>query len=243
VSNEAARRERLAAALELVALVEQSFPSARFTDEHRKAYAADVAHLDPAEAAAAVEVIKRQPGREFAPTAGAVCHEVARLQLDAPDWGDVKRQVVARQREVVAGRERDFEWDCPAGRCDGSGFVDISTSELPNTVTDCECRPARLAKRAYHELLHPLVLEFVRDGFVTWGELEDLGAGGDTTLEAQMRDKWQAFARRAVESRAIAALDAPSSMRRLQQARAEDDRTTRRELGRPDYLAALPQAS
>jgi hypothetical protein len=246
VRTEAERLERLAAALELVALVERSFPSARFTDEHRQAYAADVAHLDPAEAAAAVEVIKRQPGRDFAPTAGAVCHEVARLQLDAPDWGEVKRQLVNRHVATIASRDEPESWECPAGRCDGTGFVDVSTPELPNTVTDCECRPARTAKRQGADHLHPLVREFVRDGYVTWAELDAVGSGDGkdaSTREAQMRDKWQAFARRAVESRAIAALDAPPSMRRLEQARAEDDRPTRRELGRPDFLAALPQAS
>ena len=84
--------ERFAAALELVALIEDSFPSSRFNDEERKQYAKDVLHLDPLEAEAAVEVLKRSPGgdgraRQFAPTAGEVGLEVARLQLDAPDWG------------------------------------------------------------------------------------------------------------------------------------------------------------
>jgi hypothetical protein len=238
-----ADRARLADALELVATVEDSFPSSRFNDEQRKQYAKDIAHLDPADAAAAVAVLKRTGGRQFAPTAGEVAHEVARLQLDAPDWGEVKRQLVKRHEAIIASRDAPSDWECPAGRCDGSGFVDISTPELPNTVTDCACRPQRTAARQGADELHPLLREFIGAGYVTWGEVEEVGAGGATTLEAQMRSKWDAFAYRAVESRAIAAIDAPPSMRRLQQARDEDDRSTRRELGRPNYLAALQRAS
>lgn len=241
-----AAAERLADALELAAFVEDSFPSSRFNDSERRQYATDVAHLDPAEARAAVEVLKRTPTsdgrpRQFAPTAGEVAHEVARLQLDAPDWGEVKRQVVSRQRAIVVARERDFEWTCPARRCDGTGFVDISTPETPNTVTDCECRPSRTAAKGKLDELHPLLREFIAAGYVTWGEVEDLGAGSDTTLEAQMRDKWQAFARRAVESRAIAALEGPPTLRRLDEARGEDGPRRRRELKRIgfDVVASL----
>jgi hypothetical protein len=240
MNTEAARRERLAAALELVALVEQSFPSARFTDEHRQAYAADVAHLDPAEAKAAVEVLKRTPGhdgraRQFAPTAGDVALEVARLQLDAPDWGEVKRQLVKRQEAIIAGRDEPDTWVCPFDRCDGTGFADVSTPERPNTVTDCECRPARTAARTGADELHPLLREFISQSYVTWGEVAEVGHGGATTLEAQMRGKWDAFAHRAIESRAIAAIGAPPTLRRLDEAREEDAPRRRRELGRVDF--------
>lgn len=228
--------ERLARALELVALVEESWPSSRLNQDQRRVYATDIAHLDPDEAAAALEVLKRS-GRQFAPTAGEVALEVARLQLDAPDWGECKRQIVHRHRELVEARERTFEWTCPAGTCDGTGFMDVSTPETPNTVTDCSCRPARTAARSLLGELHPLLLEFVQAGYVTWTEIEDLGSGSDTTLEAQMRDKWVAFARRAVETRVISALKGPPTLRRLEEARDEDGPRRRRELKRLDFSA------
>lgn len=224
--NAAADRERLAAALELVALVEESFPAARFTDDHRKRYAADVMHLDPDEAVAAVEVLKRSTGRdgrapEFPPPAGDVCREVARLQLDAPDWGECKRQLVKRWEATVLFRDKGDDWTCPHDACDGSGFVH---HEERNDSTDCECRPAMITARRQANALHPLLREFVEAGYVTWDEIETVGRGGATTLEAQMRAKWDAFARQAVESRVIAALAGPPTLRRLERAREDDDR-------------------
>lgn len=235
-----ADRARLADALELVATVEDSFPSTRLNDEHRKQYAKDVAHLDPDEARAAVAVLKRS-GKQFAPTAGEVALEVARLQIDAPDWGEVKRQLVHRQEAIERNREAPDEWTCPAKRCDGSGFV---VDEAANDATDCECRPAKIAARRQSSALHPLLREFIDEGYVTWSEIDLVGVGGQTSLEAQMRSKWDAFSRRAVESRAIALIDAPPTLRRLERARAEDEpRRGRRALDRPNYAAALPRAS
>ena len=229
---------QLASALRLVALVEDSWPSARFNDGHRERYALDVAHLNLDEAIAAVEVLKRS-GREFAPSAGDVALEVARLQVDAPDWGEVKRQLVQRNRALVEARDTPDTWDCPHQRCDGSGFV-----HLPgNDSTDCPCRPAKLEARRKADPLHPLVREFIRDGYVTWGEVDAVGEGGRdaATLEAQMRGKWAAYAARAVQSRVIAAIEGPPTLRRLDAARTEDEPRTRGELGRPNYAAALPR--
>jgi len=219
-----ADRERMARALELVALVEESFPAARFNDEHRKRYAADVVHLDPDEAVAAVEVLKRTPGRdgrapEFPPPAGDVCREVARLQVDAPDWGEVKRQLVKRWEATIEARERPDGWTCPHDRCDGSGIVH---HDEKNDSWPCECRAAMIAARRLADPLHPLLREFIDEGYVTWTEVEAVGRGMATTLESQMRAKWEAFARQAVESRAIASLDGPPTLRRLERARDED---------------------
>jgi hypothetical protein len=237
--------EHLARALELVATIEDSFPSSRFSQEQRLQYAKDVAHLHPDEAKAAAEVLKRTPTidgrpRQFAPTAGEVAFEVARLQIDAPDWGECKRQLVKRQEAILAGRDAPDTWVCPFDRCDGGGF---EVDEATNTATDCECRPARTAARRAADELHPLLREFIDQDYVTWGEIAEVGHGGATTLEAQMRGKWDAYAARAVESRAIAAIDAPPSLRRLEDARGEDAPRRRRALGRPDFTAALPRAS
>lgn len=245
MSDAAAARERLADALELVALVEKSWASARFHDGHREQYANDIAHLDPDEARAAIEVLKRS-GREFAPPAGDVAREVARLQLGAPDWADVKRSLIHRQEAIERSRGEVVEWTCPHDACDGSGFVGFS-DPTARDATPCECRPARLASMRVADELHPLVQEFIEEGFVTWGEVDAVGQGGRDAamLEAQMRVKWETFARRAVESRAIAAVEGPPSLRRLEQARDEDGQRAGRgrgQLGRPDYAAALPRA-
>jgi hypothetical protein len=237
----AADRERMARALELVALVEESWLSARMTQENRQRYAADVMHLDPDEAEAAVEVLKRS-GREFPPSAGDVAREVARLQIDAPEWGEVKRQLVQRYEATIAARSTADSWACPHDSCDGSGFVWHAER---NDSTDCDCRPAKIAAGRAAATLHPLLREFIEDGYVTWSEVEAVGFGMQTTLESQMRTKWEAFAGRAVESRVIAALEGPPTLKRLGGARSEDaprqleDGRRRGELAKPDVLAAL----
>lgn len=223
MSFEAEQCERLADALDIVKFVEASFPSARFTNAHRERYAADIVHLDPVEVLAAVEVLKRTAradGRasEFPPPAGDVCREVAKLQLDAPDWSECKRQLVRRWDATVEARDRVDDWRCPHDLCDGSGFV---VDEDTNSAWDCDCRPARREARR-GEPLHPLLREFIDDGYVTWGEVEAVGRGMATTLEAQMRAKWIAFSERAVQSRAIAAIEGPPTLRRLGSARHED---------------------
>lgn len=223
MSLEAEQCDRLADALEIVEFVEHSFPAARFTNEHRQRYAADIVHLNPAEVLAAVEVLKRTAksgGRasEFPPPPGDVCREVAKLQLDAPDWAECKRQLVKRWEATVVAREAAEDWVCPHGRCDGSGFV---VDEDTNSAWNCDCRAARREARR-GEPLHPLLREFIDERYVTWGEVELVGQGANTTLEAQMRAKWIAFADRAVQSRAIAALEGPPTLHRLNSARHED---------------------
>lgn len=230
--------ERLARAFELVALVEESWPAARFTDDHRKRYAADVVHLDPDEAVAAVEVLKRRTGRdgrapEYPPPAGDVCREVARLQVDAPDWGEVKRQLVKRWEATLEARETPESWTCPYDSCDGSGIVH---AEDRNDSWDCRCRRAMIDARRAVNPLHPLIREFIDERYATWGEVEAIGRGMQTTLEAQMRAKWEAFAHDAVETRALSALAGPDTLRRLHRARDEDVPRKRRELDLVDMI-------
>jgi hypothetical protein len=238
-----AERTKLAGALEVVARVEEIWKNARLDDDDRRRYAHDICQVDPAEALTAVEVLARS-GREFAPTAPMVLLEVARLQVDAPDWGDVKRQLVARRVAMQAAVGERREWTCPDGRCDGSGFV-FSDSASPHKRSNapCSCRPAMIADRRRESGLHPLVREFVTAGYATWGEVDTIAAGEATTLEAQMRMKWEQFSQRAVLSRAIAHVEGPASLRRLDTARQEDAgrKPPRRGLERPDYLAALPE--
>jgi ribonucleoside-diphosphate reductase alpha chain len=85
----------------------------------------------------------------------------------------------------------------------------------------------------------------IADAYTEAWRLGIKALGGATTLESQMRTKWNAFAQRAVESRAIGALEGPPSLRRLEQARAEDAprRPHRGQFGRVDALQALGMGS
>lgn len=233
------------AAVRLVAAVLMAWPNANLTSSQQEQYARDVAELDMAEARVALEVIKRRGGR-FAPTAGEIILEVARMQVDAPDWAEVKRQLVRRQIERQ-NSTTPIAWKCPHGLCDGSGLI-VGGDRNPPDSRPCECRLAKIAAKRREDHLHPLVREFVSQGYVTWGEVELVALGNATTLESQMREKWRAFAARAVESRAIGTIDGPSTLLRLSQAAAEDaprrpNDGKRHGLKTPDYLKALEPAS
>jgi len=51
--------------------------------------------------------------------------------------------------EALARRGRGGGGPCPAGLCDGSGFV---VDEATNTARDCDCRPGRIAVRRTRRL-------------------------------------------------------------------------------------------
>jgi hypothetical protein len=176
-------------------------------------------------------------GREFRPNAGDVRRRVAALQLGAPDWAEVKAQLVARHVHL-ARRDPDADrWTCPEGTCDGSGWVEVGEREAQR----CPCYAARVEASRALDLLAPLVREFFDDGYVTWAEVDELCSSVNTTLEAQARDKWNRFVARAVESRVLAAIEGAPDLPRIEEARHADARRSRRGLARPRFLAALTE--
>lgn len=203
-------------------------------------YLTDLHDLDADNVATAVVAIAAE-GSDRPPTAGRIRLKVAELQLGAPIWADVKRQLIDRQDRMRTWEPP--EWTCPYEECGGSGFaerreaytyttvkrengrIEAERREAERDITcDCRCRPERIASRRMAESLHPLVREFIAEKYVTWDEVETVGKGGATTLEAQMRTKWEAFIHRAAESRVLAAVDAPAGMQRIEAARSEDER-------------------
>lgn len=228
-------------ALELVALVVERWPSARLDDGHMRRFAEEIVDLDAAECRAALDALYRSR-REFVPTAGAVRYELAALQLGAPEWADVKRQLVKRHEALQAWTPP--EWTCPHGECDGGGWTVTERDDGADDASHCRCWDERQASRRLADSLDPLVREFIADRYVTWGEVEAVGQGNATTLEAQMRQKWDVFRHRAVESRAFATIDAAPDLPRLEQAREEDaPRQARRRRSLERFsTAALPAA-
>lgn len=157
-------------------------------------------------------------GRDRPPTPGHVRRRVVEMQLDAPAWPEA-RAALSRWRAGADGRVEAIEaWTCPAGRCDGSGFV-----VKDRDATNCVCRPARLAKLRGLDQLPVLVAEFVGvAGQVSNGELDVLFGKGDTQLDAQVRGRWEQFVRRILDSRMLAALPAGDGLARIEAARGED---------------------
>lgn len=245
-----ADRARVADALELVALVCDRWPRPELNDDQLKRYAEDIADFDPATMRAAIDAYHRDQGGHFQPTAGELRRRAALLELAPPEWMDVRRQLV--ERRVAMRAFNPAPWACPVGACDGSGLVlpedpwDHEANALA-TPTRCECAPARREHFKMADTLAPLVREFIDEKFVTWAEVDKIGeALGDSatsTLESQVREKWKAFASRAVESRVLASIEAAPDLARLEQARDEDEprrQQQRGALGRPNFAGALP---
>jgi hypothetical protein len=188
----------------------------------------------------AVAVASLNDGRDRPPTSGQIRRRVVELQLDVPAWPEARAAIVHWRAGSERRAERIEGWQCPARSCDGSGFV-IDNS----AARDCECRPLRLAVVRGLDELPALVAEFVGDdGYLANHEADAL-LEGDTTLDAQVRARWEQFARRIVDSRMLAPL--PSGDDGLPRIAAARDETRRREhhgeLRRVDPVALLKTGS
>lgn len=90
---------------------------------------------------------------------------------------------------------------CSIGVCDGTGII-IKTEPTEHMVsTHCSC----WEKRRPDLPLHPIVHSFAR--LVTWPEVNRMFVG-DSTLEAQMRNKYEAHVRDAIEGESLRGLPA-----------------------------------
>jgi hypothetical protein len=220
-----------------------------FEPGEQQRYLDDLLPLDAAEARTAIDLIHASGGQRFRPQVGDIINSIARAQLDAPDWPEVRRQLNERSAEVERRREESFEWTCPEAACDGSGWILVveevevlGTKAHVRNGARCACYEARKTATQVSDNLHPLVREWIREGYITWPEVEDLTdveRRDRATLEAQARDKWGAFTSRAIRARAmaVAGIKAPASMRAITEGRREDSR--RGALGKPDLVAAL----
>lgn len=205
-----------------------------------KQFSVDILELDVdvRTACAAVDAIHAS-GAEFPPTAGAIARQVAMLQVDPPQWAEVKRQMNLRRSEIAAARLRRLRWSCPHQECDGGGFVEVG-----DAMRRCRCHAARLASRDGASTLSPIVQEFLDRGYVTLGEVDDVADPDQrdrSTLEAQMREKWKAFAAEVVDFRVLSLMGTSADVARLERARAEDAARRRggRGLARPSMLKHL----
>lgn len=200
-------------------------------------YVADLVDLRADDVAVAVASLG---DRERPPTSGQIRRRVVELQLDAPTWTEA-RAAIARWRAGSEARSvAASDWVCPAGMCDGSSFV-IEDTDARN----CECRPLWLARLRGLAELPVLVAEFVGvDGQLANHEADAL-LEGDTTLEAQVRARWEQFVRRIVDSRMLAALPAGDGLRRVEAARDEDGQRQERhgELRSMNPIALLERSA
>lgn len=159
----------------------------------------DLGHLPAADVAAAVASLSSD-GLPRVPTPGQVHRRALELQLRAPSWPEARAALVAWRRRSERRVAAVEAWVCTAGLCDGSGF-----ETTDNDARDCACRPARAERLRGLGELPVLVAEFVSEQHVSVAEVDKL-IEGDTALDAQVRGRWEALARKIIEARVLAAL-------------------------------------
>lgn len=163
------------------------------------AYRIALEPLPYGDAMAAVEMIAASGDAPFPPSAGDLAHKVAENAVAPIEWDEVKRQLLLRADELRT--LDDVRWTCTTGRCDGSTWVVNARRE----AEACSCREDYIASRRRTDLLDPLVRTWIDQGYVTWDEVDKLAAG-DTTVEAQSRDRWRAYVNRLVNARVVAGM-------------------------------------
>lgn len=219
----------------LVAVILRRWPHA---DPVVSEYIADLADVHADHAFAALDAWYRD-GERFAPSGAQIIGRIADLALDVPDWYAV---VAELQRRVTAAGKQSWTRDrvCPLDRCDGRGLV---IDDEARTSRYCECRDQMQAEIAARQSAHPIVAAFIEE--VGQREIHDV-LDGDRTAQAQVRDKYLAFARNTRRSVVYTGIDT-AGLPQLERLKTE------RELGigllpgaraaaglrRPDTLAEL----
>jgi hypothetical protein len=107
---------------------------------------------------------------------------------------------------------------CSLGICDGSGFVRATRTETTLVAKHCSCWPKVRARRFVN--MHPILVSFI--DLVTWGEIGRM-LHGDSTLEAQMRVKYDQHVRERVEQESLRGLHAPG-LAKIERANTDEPR-------------------
>ncbi len=147
-------------------------------------------------------------GLKEPPSVAQIRQRVAQLIVDAPSWTVARATLITWRdgcRKHSAERASvERGWQCPfddgnGTGCDGTGFVWVDDS----TTTDCRCKPQLVAAIRGASVLPPLLRRFLDEKHASPFEIDAL-ATGDTSLEAQIRVRWQEFVGRMVSDEAVA---------------------------------------
>lgn len=204
----------------------------QLTEQSEGAYLETLGMLPPAAVDAAIQTLAAD-GRFKIPTPGQIAQRVAELDTAAPPWVQA-RSMFLRWREDcrrLSAERRRVEQMCEV--CDGTGFVWID--EESNTTTQCECREQLRQFANGRVALPPVLRRFVDDGHLAPQQIDQLTT--DTTLEAQVRDRWEAYAALLVRDHAWSGLPVAPGVPAIEAAR--DRRAESQERAMPRALNPL----
>lgn len=106
---------------------------------------------------------------------------------------------------------------CPLGRCDGSGFVLATEKLVSEAARHCSCW--NKVQDSKFVTMHAVLRRFI--GLVGWSQINDMLVGGNPTVEAQLRVKYDALVRDMIEQDTLRGLDAPG-LARIERANEQD---------------------
>jgi hypothetical protein len=182
--------------LKIVGAIADRWPHASLPESTVTQWGRDLADLPGVQVAAGLESLYRD-GREFPPNAGQIRQRVAELAVAAPDWHEAHEALhrIARLEEWTIGDSHEEERD-----------------GVPVVIVDSEVRPRDDALAA----AHPLVRAFY-EAIGQAGVLAGTDGGND---EARLRQKWEAFVKRATRREAYRGIPA-GGLRELEAIEAE----------------------
>lgn len=191
------------------------------------AYAASLEDLPADLVLAAIQTIDAD-GAKDAPSPSLIRRRVSELQVSVAPWTSARATLLLWRRackQLAAERRQRLEaWVCPDGRCDGSGIVWVD--EAANVTSDCSCRPQMRAAAGGVDALPPMLQRFLDDLHTDVRQIDAI-ADGDTTMEAQVRGRWQEFAAAMVRDDAWAATRAADGVPAIDAARGRALRSGR----------------
>jgi hypothetical protein len=217
-----------AEALKVVADVQKRWFRQPIPGAALDSYTSALAPLPYGDAMAAVETIASSGAADFPPSAGDIARKVAENQIAPQTWDEVRRALLLRVAEVAAITGQPWRCTNTADPCDGSTWKVNAKRE----AEACGCREDLIARNRSTDLFDPLVRTWIDQGFLTTGEMNAIAAG-DTTTEAQARDRWRDYVARLVSARTAAGMQHGDGVRAIERGRRSDHPT----LGRGDRPA------
>lgn len=205
---------------QVMALLEAHWHQDEAPDEALAVYLHELDEFSFEHVQAAVLALARE-GKRRMPYAGEIRRKVVTLQLDPPPWSVATADMARAAREVEGWREPD-ECVIDNPKCRSGWVIEPSSYELGEREIKNEAARPCGCQEEWREMrrpkwLHPLLRAFA--DHMTYTTIREALAMGDTTREAQLRNKYDAFVNDAIEQRLLAGINAPG-MRAVERAKA-----------------------
>lgn len=173
--------------------ITQYWPHAKTTKHTQNLYWEELKKFPATHVQTAIESLYRDK-ENFPPNTAKITWRIAELLIDPPTWAEVKTILT---QPTPPTKNPKKQQRCTYNMCNGNGFI---ITEHENSVTDCRCRKEHITTLRYKNQAtkHPIITAFAKH-YIAAGEINEL-ATGNTTVEAQLRTKYDQFTHRIMRS-------------------------------------------